>query len=118
VGVLQDRASETRSFFISTLEQRNPMESSTPTLRLTGVLAFWHLSRGGGFGKVFVPSTKEMFFIYRRLIVSGLPMPGSTVTFMPIPTPEGRMLREAGEAVIDNRRVARALDVPCYKEGA
>jgi hypothetical protein len=94
------------------------MESSVSTPRLTGVLAFWHLSAHGGFGKVFVPATKEMFFIYRRLIISGLPIPGSVVNFTPIPTPEGRMLREAGEAAIDNRRVVRALDVPCFKAGA
>jgi hypothetical protein len=95
------------------------MESSSTTPpRLTGVLAFWHLSRGGGFGKVFVPTTKEMFFIYRRLIVSGLPIPGSVVVFTPIPTPEGRMLREAGEAAIDNTKLVRALDVPCFRAGA
>jgi hypothetical protein len=94
------------------------MESSVPTPRLIGTLAFWHLSAHGGFGKVFVPATKEMFFIYRRLIVSGVPMPGSTVTFTPIPAPEDRMLREAGQAVIDNTKLVRALDVPCVKRSA
>jgi hypothetical protein len=94
------------------------MESSVSTPRLTGVLAFWHLSAHGGFGKVFISATAELFFIYRKLIVSGLPIPGSIVTFTPIPAPEGRMLREAGEAVIDNTKLVRALDVPCVKRSA
>jgi hypothetical protein len=94
------------------------MVSSVSTPRLTGVLAFWHLSAHGGFGKIVDLRTKEMFFVYRRLIVSGVPMPGSTVVFTPIPAPEGRMLREAGEAVIDNTKLVRALDVPCVKRSA
>jgi hypothetical protein len=84
--------------------------------RHVGVLVFWHVSENGGFGKVFLPSTKELFFLHRKLITSGLPMPGSTVTFIPIPASPGKTLPQASEAVIDNTRLVRALKVNSFED--
>ena len=81
---------------------------SSPRRRI-GVLIFWHLSEHGGFGKIIIPATQELFFIYRKLIVSGEPVPGATVTFTPIPPLEGRLLPRAGDAVIDNSRPVRQV---------
>jgi hypothetical protein len=86
--------------------------------RHVGVLVFWHVSENGGFGKVFLPSTKELFFLHRKLITSGLPVPGSTVTFTPIPPSPGKTLSQASDAVIDNTRLVRALKVNSFEEGA
>jgi hypothetical protein len=85
--------------------------------RRVGVLVFWHLSENGGFGKVFLPSTKELFFLHRKLILTGLPLPGSTVTFTPIPPSPGKILRQASEAVIDNTRLVRTLKVNSFELG-
>jgi hypothetical protein len=90
---------------------------SLQSSRRVGVLVFWHVSENGGFGKVFLPSTKELFFLHRKLISSGLPMPGSTVTFTPIPASPGKALPQASEAVIDNTRLVRALKVNSFGEG-
>lgn len=91
---------------------------SLPSRRCTGVLVFWHVSENGGFGKVFLPSTKELFFLHRNLIVSGVPLPGSRVIFTPIPASPGKVLPQASEAVIDNTRLVRALKVNSFEEGA
>jgi hypothetical protein len=85
---------------------------SLPSARRTGVLIFWHVSENGGFGKIFVPSTGKLFFVHRKLIVSGVPLPGSTVTFVPIPPSPGKVLPQASQAIIDNTRITRALKVP------
>ncbi len=76
---------------------------SLPSPRRTGVLLFWHLSENGGFGKVLIPSTKELFFLHRKLILSGEPIPGAAVTFTPIPPLEGKVLPRASAAVIGNK---------------
>jgi hypothetical protein len=89
---------------------------SLPSRRCTGVLVFWHVSENGGFGKVFLSSTKELFFLHRKLITSGLPMPGSSVTFTPIPPSPGKALPQASEAVIDNTRLVRTLKVNSFEE--
>lgn len=77
--------------------------------RRTGVLLFWHLSENGGFGKVLIPSSKELFFLHRKLIVSGDPIPGATVTFTPTPPLEGKVHPRASDAVIHNPQVARNM---------
>jgi hypothetical protein len=79
---------------------------------------FWHVSENGGFGKIFLPSTKELFFLHRRLILSGVPIPGCTVAFTPIPPSPGKALPQASEAVIDNTRLVRALKVNSFEEGS
>jgi hypothetical protein len=79
-----------------------------PSPRRTGVLVFWHLSESGGFGKVLIPSTKELFFLHRKLILSGEPIPGSSVTFTPIPPLAGKVLPQASAAAIDTKRIVRA----------
>jgi hypothetical protein len=80
--------------------------------RRVGVLYFWHISKSGGFGKVLIPSTREFFFVHRKLIVSGEPIVGSPVEFTPAPAPEGKINALATHAVIDNSKRVRALDVP------
>jgi hypothetical protein len=52
-------------------------------IRLTGVLASWHISAHGGYG--FADVGRERFFFPRRYIISGDPIPGSTCTFTPAP---------------------------------
>jgi len=81
--------------------------ASLPSPRRTGVLLFWHLSENGGFGKVLIPSTNEVFFLHRRLILSGEPIPGSSVTFTPLPPLEGKVLPRASDAVIVGKARAR-----------
>ena len=76
---------------------------SLPSSRRTGVLLFWHLSENGGFGKVLIPSTKELFFLHRKLILSGEPIPGATVTFTPLPPLAGKVLPRASAAIIGNK---------------
>lgn len=81
------------------------MEPVSPQ-RLHGVLFFWHLSANGGFGKVITPD-QQLFFLHRKLIVSGDPIPGSGVTFTPLPPLEGKKLPRAADAVIENSKAAR-----------
>lgn len=71
-------------------------------LRLTGVLLFWHISEGGGFGRILVPSAGQ-FFLHRKLIISGDPVPGSAVTFTPLPPLEGKIYPRASAAVITKK---------------
>jgi hypothetical protein len=80
--------------------------------RLKGVLIFWHLSENGGFGKIFVPdNVQQIFFLHRKLINSGVPIPGSTVEFIPIPAAPNKVLPQASEAAIDNTRIVRAMKI-------
>lgn len=89
------------------------MQPSLPrSPRRTGVLIFWHMSKSGGFGKILILSTREFFFIHRKLIVSGEPIVGSPVEFTPAPPPPGKVHPTATLAVIDNSKRVRALDVP------
>lgn len=90
-----------------------PSLSHSP--RRTGVLIFWHISKSGGFGKILIPSTKELFFLHKNHIVSGEPFVGSPVTFTPQPPLAGKVNSQATKAVIDNTRRVRALDVPSPK---
>ena len=80
---------------------------SIPSPRYKGVLLFWHISEHGGFGKVLVPSSKEVFFLHRKLILSGEPVPGATVTFTPLPPLEGAVNNRAGDAIIHSKAGAR-----------
>jgi hypothetical protein len=80
--------------------------------RRTGVLIFWHISKSGGFGKILIPSTKELFFLHKNHIVSGEPFVGSPVTFTPLPPLAGKVHPQATKAAIDNTKRVRALDVP------
>lgn len=73
--------------------------ASVPSPRRTGVLLFWHISDNGGFGRVLVPSAGQ-FFLHRKLILSGEPVPGSTVTFTPLPPLAGKVHPRASAAVI------------------
>lgn len=82
-----------------------------PTPRCVGVLVFWHLSTHGGFGKIFVPSSQQFFFVPRKFIISGEPIPGSQVTFTPLPAAPGKTDPQAGFAVIDNTKRVQ-LTVP------
>jgi hypothetical protein len=79
--------------------------------RLSGVLIFWHLSKSGGFGKILVYDRKTLFFLHRQLIESGVPIPGSIVSFIPIPASPGKVLPQASAAAIDNSKIIRALEV-------
>jgi len=83
-----------------------------PSPRLIGLLLFWHLSENGGFGKVLIPSTNELFFLARKLIISGVPLTGSQVTFTPLPAAPGKVDPQAGFAVIDNTKIVRQFKVP------
>jgi hypothetical protein len=83
-----------------------------PLPRRVGVLYFWHISKSGGFGKVLILSNQELFFLHRKLIVSGEPIVGSPVEFTPAPPPQGKTDPAATFAVIDNAKRVRALDVP------
>jgi hypothetical protein len=74
--------------------------SSASSSRRQGVLLFWHLSEHGGFGKVIVLSTRELFFIHRKMILSGEPIVGSPVSFIPLPPLEGAINWRASEAII------------------
>lgn len=76
--------------------------------RRIGTLLFWHISENGGFGKILVPSTQELFFLHRKLILSGQPIPGSSVTFEPLPPLEGKVHPRASRAVIDNTKIVGA----------
>jgi hypothetical protein len=82
--------------------------ASLPSSRRTGVLLFWHLSENGGFGKVIIPLTNELFFLHRKLILNGEPIPGSIVTFTPLPPLEGKVHPRASDAVITARKRAGA----------
>jgi hypothetical protein len=86
--------------------------TSLSSPRRTGVLIFWHISESGGFGKILIQSTRELFFIHRKFIISGVPFPGAQVTFTPEPPLEGKVYPQATEAVIDNTKIIRGLKVP------
>jgi hypothetical protein len=89
------------------------MQLSLPQFpRRTGVLIFWHISKSGGFGKILIPSTKELFFLHKNHVVSGEPFVGSPITFTPVPPLAGKVHPQATKAVIDNSKRVRALDVP------
>jgi len=81
--------------------------SSLPSPRRSGVLLFWHLSEHGGFGKILVPATEESFFVHRNFITSGEPVVGSSVSFIPVPAPEGRKHPQATDCIIDNTQLVR-----------
>jgi hypothetical protein len=81
-----------------------------PPSRRVGVLSFWHISENGGFGKVLVSFTKEVFFIHRKFIISGEPIPGAQVTFTPTPPLEGKVYPQATQAVIDNTKIIRQFN--------
>jgi hypothetical protein len=85
------------------------LASSTSSPRRTGVLLFWHLSNNGGFGKVFIPSTGELFFVHRNHISSGQPIVGSPVSFVPAPPLEGKVYPQATACIIDNTKIVRGL---------
>lgn len=87
------------------------MTKSLPRPRRVGVLYFWHISKSGGFGKVLIPSTRELFFLHRKLIIAGEPIVGSPVEFTPAPAAEGKIHPQAMHAVIDNSKRIHALDV-------
>jgi hypothetical protein len=89
--------------------------ASLPSPRRTGVLLFWHVSENGGFGKVLIPSTKELFFLHRKLITSGQPIVGSLVSFVPAPPLEGKVLPRATDCAIDNTKIVRQFN---HKAGA
>jgi hypothetical protein len=91
---------------------------SLPSPRRRGVLLFWHLSENGGFGKVLIPSTHELFFLHRELIISGEPIPGAAVTFTPIPALAGKVHPQATHCVIDNTQTVSRLKVTSGKAGA
>ena len=82
------------------------------------MLYFWHISKSGGFGKVLIPSTRELFFLHRNFILSGEPVVGSPVEFTPAPAAEGKPDPQATHAVIDNTKRVRALDIVNRKESA
>ena len=87
------------------------MQPKTASPRRHGVLYWWQLSKSGGQGKVFIPATREMFFICRRFIISGEPIVGSAVTFTPGPIPEGKRYPQATQAVIDNTQPISLSDI-------
>jgi hypothetical protein len=94
---------------------------STSSPRRTGVLLFWHLSNNGGFGKIIIPDTAELFFIHRKFISSGHPIVGSPVSFVPAPPLEGKVYPQALACVIDNTKIVRGLSglsKICGKAGA
>jgi hypothetical protein len=85
------------------------MASFLQSPRRIGLLLFWHMSENGGFGKVFIPSTRELFFIHRKFITAGQPIVGSTVSFIPAPPLEGKVYPQALACVIDNTKIIRGL---------
>jgi len=88
---------------------------STP-FRRTGVLIGWRLSKSGGHGRIFIPTTGEFYFICKNFISSGVPLVGSAVTFTPGPLLEGRRHAAALDCSIDNARIIRAMPVPGLKK--
>jgi hypothetical protein len=80
--------------------------------RRAGVLSSWRLSKSGGFGMIFVKETGQSYFICKNLIVSGVPVVGSEVSFIPGPTVPGKTCPQALSCRIDNRKIIRALTVP------
>jgi hypothetical protein len=88
----------------------------TPTAspRLSGVLISWRLSKSGGMGKVYIAATQQLYFICRKFIVTGEPHVGCTVTFVPRPAIAGTKYPQASNAIIDNAKAIRALDLSKY----
>lgn len=72
-----------------------------PVSHLVGVLSFFHISRRGGYGLVFVPALGEFFFLHSEFVKSGTPVPGATVRFTPLPAPPEKPHRQAGDAIIE-----------------
>ena len=79
--------------------------------RLKGTLEYWKISTSGGFGHVVVGEMK--FFLHKNNILSGDPIPGSSVEFTPLPpVKENKKYCRAGEAVIENPPSANSVRRP------
>ncbi len=91
------------------------MASSLPSRRI-GLLFSWSLSEHGGYGKILVPATSQRYFIHRSSIVSGDPLPGSSVSFLAAPPVAGAKYPQAVDCVIDNTQVVKNCR-PCDKGG-
>ena len=82
---------------------------------MQGTLIFWRISRHGGMGKVYADG--ELFFLHAKFILSGLPVVGCSVTFVPQKAREGTSHRQARDARIDNTKMVRTLDVVIKDKG-
>ena len=80
--------------------------------RFFGILKCWYASENGGWGYILT-AKGEKYFVHRKFIKSGQPLPGSSCIFTPQLPLNDKLLPQAFQVVINsNTTAARTSTFP------